>query len=56
MYSEHGHPRRRYVSSVMNVIEPVTVVALTWLCIFAYAGLMYYWAAVPQYEQNVRRA
>ena len=37
----------------MALSEPLVTVGLTWLCIAAYAGLMYYWTVVPQYEQNV---
>ncbi|WP_256558098.1 hypothetical protein [Halomarina litorea] len=39
---------------MVTLSEPITVVALTWLCILGYAGLMYYWTAVPQYERHVR--
>lgn len=39
---------------MLTLTEPVKLVALTWLCILAYATLMYYWAAVPQYERHVR--
>jgi hypothetical protein len=37
----------------MELSEPVVTVGLTWLCIAAYAVLMYYWTVVPQYERNL---
>jgi hypothetical protein len=33
--------------------DPFVTVALTWLCIAAYAVAAYYWAVVPQYERNL---
>ena len=39
----------------MALSEPLVTVGLTWLCIAAYAALMYYWTVVPQYDQNVVR-